>query len=513
MPDIQTDHRDWYERIRADATFQPRLISGSPKDRLAGLDPLLDRAKGTRILDIGCHKGLVAHAFSSAGAALIHGIDHSPSSICTAKALHAECEQPHLFAVFDLREGGAALDRWIENAGGEAYDIVLYLGVHHHLERQMERGELDALVLTLAAKARSYLAVRTPAASISRLDGILRRAGFACKHASDMAANVSPLRIYARSSEQDALAGLFGGLENPPPQPDVAKIGLPDTAAEKLYSDMHRWIGMSDVCFLSISKSGRTWVRYFLHKYFGLISGHDFDMRPRTMPRTPSTPSICFSADYLDYYEFKPGVPRIVLEPEMSSRALVLMLRDPRDVVISYYHYIKAFSPAAFSRLVPSGNLQDFIDSPIVGLELISRFHNLEIEYFQRHPGPKHLLTYEALWSEPAQQFAELLRFLCCNPELPHFAKALDAARFESMQAFEIGINRSGRAREFLRLGNPDWDGDTNGLKVRRGGVGGFKVPCPGLADANVLAERYPATLAVLHRAVAFAGSGDVPII
>lgn len=495
MTDTDEPHRAWYQRVRSEAAFRPRMISGGPNDRLAGLEPLLALARGARILDIGCHKGIVAYEFAKAGAHLILGFDHSSAAVDVATELHSEFAEPHQFEVLDLRGGSAALDGVLAKHTQQDFDIVLYLGIQHHLERQMPLADLDALVLSLAARATAFFAVRTPSENMPRVDALLHKAGFALKVASDLNGNVAPLHIYARE-----LLALQKDSKNCAGR-DSKDQGLPDPNAEQQFRNLQTWITQSDVCFLSISKSGRTWVRYFLHAYFGALSDTEFDMRPRTMPSTAFSPSICFSADYLDFYEFKPGVPRIVLGPEMLGRPLVLMVRDPRDVIISYYHYVKAFSPANFLRLVPTGTFADFIVSPILGLETISAFHNIELDFFERHPGPKHLMFYETLYKHPSSGFAALVRFLCNNQvQVDPFVKALDSSRFDAMQEFEISINKANRAREFLRLGIPDWNGDPNALKVRKGGSGGFVEVMPELADEVRLASQFPTCLSVLQR-------------
>lgn len=66
------------------------------------------------------------------------------------------------------------------------------------------------------------------------------------------------------------------------------------------------------------------------------------------------------------------------------------------------------------------------------------------------------------------------------------------------MQELEIEISRTGRVKEFMRLGVTDWDNDLNALKVRKGGVGGFLESIPELADKSHLQKYYPNTLNVL---------------
>jgi hypothetical protein len=63
------------------------------------------------------------------------------------------------------------------------------------------------------------------------------------------------------------------------------------------------------------------------------------------------------------------------------------------------------------------------------------------------------------------------------------------------MQAQEIALSRGNDPRTFQRIGVKDWSGDTNMLKVRRGGVGGYRDEAPWLDEMPL-----PRTDAVLAR-------------
>ena len=146
--------------------------------RLEGLAPLFARTAGASLLDLGCAEGLVSLAFArEGGAARIHGFDVDPGRTAFAR---------HLFS----REAGgvearfrtADLERWTAFLGENrdlllpAYDVVLFLGLYHHLSEGARRETLEGAL----DRCGRWFALRTPRRLVERddLEGILRNRGF-----------------------------------------------------------------------------------------------------------------------------------------------------------------------------------------------------------------------------------------------------------------------------------------------------------------------------------------------
>jgi 2-polyprenyl-3-methyl-5-hydroxy-6-metoxy-1,4-benzoquinol methylase len=110
--------------------------------RLAGLEPLLARANGRTVLDIGCAEGLISEAFLRAGASVVHGFDISPQRVAKAQRLLRDPRvRLEIADVSNCREFEAILDA--------KYDIVLFLGVFQHLKKIIRRqSEYWSLELT-----------------------------------------------------------------------------------------------------------------------------------------------------------------------------------------------------------------------------------------------------------------------------------------------------------------------------------------------------------------------------
>ena len=190
--------KTYYDSIRNSADPCMVLTTGTPADRLLGLEPLLAEALGRAVLDIGSHVGVVAEAFARAGASIIHGVDFYQPGLAQARTRLLAYPTQTLFEQCDLSLGSPALEKALPNALA-SYDIVLYLGVHHHLARQMSPDAATQLVVDLQARAGEFFAVRTPDEIMLQLHAQLSRQ-FEVWHLREKDDRpVSQLRIYKRT--------------------------------------------------------------------------------------------------------------------------------------------------------------------------------------------------------------------------------------------------------------------------------------------------------------------------
>jgi hypothetical protein len=231
---------------------------------------------------------------------------------------------------------------------------------------------------------------------------------------------------------------------------------------------------VADVVALSVPKSGRTWVRFFLGKYIEKLYGADFsldfipdeswDEKRRGLP----VPTIDFSHNFFDFFQESDDLPRLIDSDIIARKRLVLLVRDPRDVAVSYFHH-KRDKEKLFT-----GGLDDFVHSDIYGIERQSRFVLMMLDMFETHAGPKHFLTYEDLHRDTRKTFRDCLDFIFLSEiDEEAYAYALEESRFDNMRRNEIEASKS--ATGFHRLATPDWSGDWNALKVRAGKVSGYR--------------------------------------
>lgn len=222
----------------------------------------------------------------------------------------------------------------------------------------------------------------------------------------------------------------------------------------------------ADVVVLSLGKSGRTWLRVMLNRALALEFGIPF--QPIQLePGASGVPRILYShelATHLRDASLRDQlVGRSIMPRSISDRKrIVLLARDPRDVVISSYFHKKERSKKT------DGSLEEFLRHPRWGIEGLVLILNQWRRRFAHHPHC-HWLSYEGLQRDPQ---AELLRLAAAigAPVRPETAlAAVEAARFDKMKAAEAaGAFKDQR----LRPGDPN---RPESFKVRRGRVGGYR--------------------------------------
>jgi 2-polyprenyl-3-methyl-5-hydroxy-6-metoxy-1,4-benzoquinol methylase len=133
--------------------------------RLAGLEVLLAECAGKTVLDLGASEGVIVRRLLDQGAALVHGFEREPSRVRLAASICGDLSGAHFWEA-DLSDWNA-----FETAHSahlrERYDIVLYLGLHHHLPAASRMISLAGA----AMRTSDWLTVRTPA-SLFAADGI-----------------------------------------------------------------------------------------------------------------------------------------------------------------------------------------------------------------------------------------------------------------------------------------------------------------------------------------------------
>jgi len=130
-----------------------------PRSRLTGLEGLLGESPGATVLDLGAAEGIIGREFANHGAELVHGFELSADRASMADEVLRDSLVPeHVVRQADLADWDA-----FETANGDvlrdSYDIVLFLGLYHHLPENGRRRSLQRAL----ARSRRWFALRTPA--------------------------------------------------------------------------------------------------------------------------------------------------------------------------------------------------------------------------------------------------------------------------------------------------------------------------------------------------------------
>ncbi len=285
--------------------------------RLEGLSPVLERMKGASVLDLGCAEGIVARACLDHGADSVHGFELDASRVATCLDLDPEpraCFVPASLVPWSrfAREQSTLRD---------AYDIVLYLGIHHHLPARERPAVLEGAL----SRCRHLFVVRTPVEvwERDRLDATIRAAGF---------------ELTERSEPSLAAQGRLGVYRRVRPEPKLEA---------------------RDLRFVSFPKSGRTWMRFALAK-LGVADRIRFEH---------------------DGFEYNDGArPPLDFDPsprfDKCHRAdrVVYMSRDPRDVIVSLFHQVTGRFKDFFGY---DGDLRAFVRDPYFGARNLAGFQRM----------------------------------------------------------------------------------------------------------------------------------------
>lgn len=147
-----------------------------PATRLAGLEPLLAECRGATLLDLGAAEGIISCEFAKRGTNLVHAFELDAARVAVANELLAKTSVPeHVARIADLGNW----DRFAREHADileDAYDIVLFLGLYHHLPVATRRYALERAL----ALASDWFALRTPS-KLARGDdlvAVIRGKGF-----------------------------------------------------------------------------------------------------------------------------------------------------------------------------------------------------------------------------------------------------------------------------------------------------------------------------------------------
>jgi hypothetical protein len=236
-----------------------------------------------------------------------------------------------------------------------------------------------------------------------------------------------------------------------------------------------RKLARADCVVVSFGKSGRTWLRVMLSRFYqvrhGLAERHliGFD---NLHLRNPAIPRIFFTHDnYLKDYS-----PHGDSKADYAEKKVVLLVRHPADVAVSQYHQWRHRmrpNKKTLNAYPEDGEevaIGEFVALRAAGLAKVIDFMNRWADAMPRL-GSLLVVRYEDLRARPEATLAEILAFMGTPGEPAEIAEAVAFASFENMQKME-------QRRTFWLSGGRMVARDRNNpdsFKVRRGKVGGWR--------------------------------------
>lgn len=252
--------------------------------------------------------------------------------------------------------------------------------------------------------------------------------------------------------------------------PDETKVPLDRRLRGREES---RKLGLADAVIVSFGKSGRTWLRVMLSRFYqvkhGLAQRHliGFD---NLHGKNRAIPKVFFTHDnYL-----KDFTGHADDKSDYYDKKVVLLVRDPADVAVSQYFQWK-YRMRPVKKLIndyPDADisLYDFVMRPNAGLPKVIEFMN---GWARELPRLKQLLVvrYEDMRADPHEALRRIVEFIGTPGSAEEIAEAVSFASIENMRALE-------QKRVFWLSGGRMVAKDRNNpntFKVRRAKVGGYR--------------------------------------
>jgi hypothetical protein len=221
----------------------------------------------------------------------------------------------------------------------------------------------------------------------------------------------------------------------------------------------------ADAVLVSFPKCGRTWLRLLigraLQRHFELPAGVDPLELHRLADLDRRVPSVFVTHD--DDAQWKPPEAVERDKRRYRGRRVILLVRDPRDVIVSLYFQKRE------RRRAYAGSLDEFLADRVGGFESLLAFYDAWVEHLDV-PAAVLVVRYEDLRARTEAELRRVLDFIGVT-DVPDgvVAEAVAFASFENMRRMEEA-DALGSAR--LRPGRV---GEPNTYKTRRGVVGGHR--------------------------------------
>lgn len=255
--------------------------------------------------------------------------------------------------------------------------------------------------------------------------------------------------------------------------PQEQRIGLERRLRGR---EEYRKLQLADWVLMSWGKSGRTWFRVMLSRFYQVKYGLPqrqllgFDNLHR---QNPAIPSVLFShnnymRDYLrDWSTLN----------HFRGKKVVLLVRDPRDVAVSqYFQWQHRMRPhKKLLNEYPAHNkdlsIFEFVTDPKAGVPRIIDFFNGWARGLSDMRDMVLLIRYEDMREHPGAIMKQVLDFVGTPGTEEEIAQAVEFASYDNMKKLEESrfFRASGARVKPGDRKNPD------SFKVRRAKVGGYR--------------------------------------
>ena len=237
-----------------------------------------------------------------------------------------------------------------------------------------------------------------------------------------------------------------------------------------------RRLERADVAVVSFGKSGRTWLRVMMSRYYQQVHGIPAGLLlgfTNYHARAPQIPKIFFTHDnYIKDYTGEAN-----RKASFYGKKVVLLVRNPKDIAVSQYFQWQHRMRPEKKRLngyPPHGaevSVFEFVMNETVGLPGIIDYLNLWARE-SNQVAALLVVRYEDMRADPTGALTRVMEFIDERPaQRVAIDEAVEYASVENMRELEAS-SAFGASGSRMRPGKPE---DPNSYKVRRAKVGGYK--------------------------------------
>jgi hypothetical protein len=210
----------------------------------------------------------------------------------------------------------------------------------------------------------------------------------------------------------------------------------------------------ADVFIAGYPKSGNTWMQYLLA---GSIFGSDARLAPDSLIQD-LVPDVHYKEFYRRY--LTPTFFKTHELPHPRHRRVIYLVRDGRDVMVSYFHHLTALGKSLdFGKLVATGE----------GLFPCLWHEHIEAWTANPYGAQMIMISYEMLRRDTMTELRRICDFAGLERETIALKSVVENSTFEVLREKEKKFGWS----------DPLWPKDKPFL--RRGKVGSFKDEMPGM--------------------------------
>jgi hypothetical protein len=157
-------------------------------------------------------------------------------------------------------------------------------------------------------------------------------------------------------------------------------------------------------------------------------------------PRPGGIPKILFRHDFMsmtghipweEYFKIQES-KEFYFMSEMKKQNIVYLVRDPLDVLFSYWPYLQSIPYKNFTCPTHT-DIIDFAKNKDWGLNIIINFMNLQLDHMAKHEGRKLFVRYENLKKDDSA-WKDLITFVFKGFNNDSYTYAKEQTTFAKMQ-------------------------------------------------------------------------------